>query len=90
MAASKDRQFPTALAAAMAVRLECIGEDSADFEPYESFLTVDETDEWFRAWTGNGELTGDAFRMFGQDGSGGKAAFWLVRPGRELVEQPIV
>lgn len=38
----------------------------------------------------NGELNGDAFRMFGQDGSGGNAAFWLVRPGRGLVEQPIV
>ncbi|ROQ82752.1 hypothetical protein EDD95_2378 [Streptomyces sp. CEV 2-1] len=68
----------------MAVRLECIGEDRVDFEPYESFLTADETTDWFRAWTGNAELNGDDFRVFGQDGTGGYAAFWLVRPGREL------
>lgn len=36
MVANGDRQFPAALAAAMAVRLECIGEDGVDFEPYES------------------------------------------------------
>nr|WP_251691914.1 hypothetical protein [Streptomyces sp. CHD11] len=71
MIANGDRQFPSPLAAAMAVRLECIGEDGVDFEPYESFLTADETTEWFRAWTGNGELNGDAFRVFGQDGTGG-------------------
>ncbi|WP_240140088.1 SMI1/KNR4 family protein [Streptomyces sp. MUM 178J] len=85
-----DRQFPSPLAAAMTVRFECIGEDGVDFEPYESFLTADETTEWFRAWTGNGELNGDGFRVFGQDGTGGNAALWLVREGRELVEQPVV
>jgi len=35
-------------------------------------------------------MNGDAFRVFGQDGTGGNAAFWLVRPGRELAEQPVV
>ncbi|MFJ9581814.1 SMI1/KNR4 family protein [Streptomyces sp. NPDC101191] len=90
MIPQEDRQFPAALAAAMAVRLACIGEDGVDFEPYVSFLSADETTDWFRAWTGNGDLDGDAFRVFGQDGTGGYAAFWLVRPGRELVEQPIV
>jgi hypothetical protein len=90
MAANEDRQFPASLAAAMAVRLECIGEDGVDFEPYESFLAADETTDWLRAWTGNGELNGDGFRVFGQDGTGGYAAFWLVRLGRELAEQPVV
>lgn len=85
-----DRQFPAALAAAMAVRLDCIGEDGVDFEPYESFLSADETTDWFRAWTGNGDLDGNAFRVFGQDSTGGFAAFWLVRPGREPVDQPVV
>lgn len=28
--------------------------------------------------------------MFGRDGSGGFAAFWLVRPNRVLFDQPIV
>ncbi|GGK91688.1 SMI1/KNR4 family protein [Streptomyces flaveus] len=90
MTPNEDRQFPAALAAAMAVRLDCIGEDGVDFEPFESFLTADETTDWFRAWTGNGELNGDDFRVFGQDGTGGSAAFWLVHPGRALVEQPII
>ncbi|MER5560931.1 SMI1/KNR4 family protein [Streptomyces sp. NPDC002506] len=90
MTAHEDRQFPDALAAAMAVRIECIGEDGVDFEPYECFLSADETTDWFRAWTGNAEVNGDGFRVFGQDGTGGYAAFWLVRPGRGLAQQPIV
>ncbi|MER5275409.1 hypothetical protein ABT025_06580 [Streptomyces sp. NPDC002809] len=90
MIVSGDRRFPFVLAAAMAVRFKCMGEDGVDFEPYESFLSADETTEWFRAWTGNRELNGDDFRVFGQDGTGGYAAFWLVRPCRELAEQPIV
>lgn len=90
MTANGDRQFPAALAAAMAVRLECIGEDGVDFEPYESFLSADETTEWFRAWTGNSELNGDDFRVFGQDGTGGNAAFWVIRQGQGLAEQPVV
>ena len=28
--------------------------------------------------------------MFGQDGTGGYAAFWCVRPGAPLLQQPIV
>ncbi|WP_257137197.1 SMI1/KNR4 family protein [Streptomyces sp. b62] len=90
MTANEDRQFPDALDAAMAVRIECIGEDGVDFEPYECFLSADETTDWFRAWTGNTEVNGDEFRVFGQDGTGGYAAFWLVRPGRELAQQPVV
>ncbi|WP_326609160.1 SMI1/KNR4 family protein [Streptomyces scopuliridis] len=90
MMPSEDRQFPAALAAAMVVRLDCSGEDGVDFEPFAAFLSADETTDWFRAWTGNGELNGDEFRVFGQDGTGGYAAFWLVRPGRALVEQPVV
>ncbi|MFB7168134.1 SMI1/KNR4 family protein [Streptomyces sp. NPDC056242] len=84
------RYFPAALAAAMTVRLHSIGEDGVDFEPFEAFLTADETTDWFRAWTGNGELNGDAFRVFGQDGTGGYAALWLTLPDRPLVEQPVV
>ncbi|MET9963752.1 SMI1/KNR4 family protein [Streptomyces sp. NPDC006326] len=43
-----------------------------------------------QAWTGNTELTGEEFRVFGQDGTGGYAAFWLVRPQRPLSGQPVV
>ncbi|MFD5483482.1 SMI1/KNR4 family protein [Streptomyces hawaiiensis] len=90
MTPTEDRQFPAPLAAAMAVRLDRIGEDGVDFEPFKAFLTADETTDWLRAWTGNGKLNGDAFRVFGQDGTGGSAAFWLIRPGRALAEQPVV
>ncbi|MFI7337206.1 SMI1/KNR4 family protein [Streptomyces sp. NPDC050085] len=74
----------------MAVRLDWIGEDGIDFEPYEAFLTAEETTDWLRSWTGNSELNGDDFRVFGQDGTGGAVAFWLIRPGQALVEQPVV
>ncbi|THA78131.1 SMI1/KNR4 family protein [Streptomyces sp. A0642] len=90
MIPNEDRRFPAALAAAMAVRLDCIGEDGVDFEPYESFLAADDTTDWLRAWTGNSDLTGDDFRVFGQDGTGGYAAFWFIRPGGDLPEQPVV
>ncbi|WP_327403278.1 SMI1/KNR4 family protein [Streptomyces sp. NBC_01288] len=90
MTPNEDREFPAPLAAAMAVRLAWIGEDGVDFEPYDAFLSADETNDWLRACTRNGELNGDDFRVFGQDGSGGNAAFWIVRPGRALAEQPVV
>ncbi|MFD4628372.1 SMI1/KNR4 family protein [Streptomyces sp. NPDC058284] len=90
MTPNQDRQFPAALAAAMAVQYDYADGDGVDFEPFAAFLPADETTDWLRAWTGNGELNGDDFRVFGQDGTGGYAALWLVRPGRELVEQPVV
>ncbi|MFB7982578.1 SMI1/KNR4 family protein [Streptomyces vinaceus] len=90
MMPNEDRQFPAPLAAAMSVRLDCMGEDGVDFEPYEAFLTTDETTDWLRSWTGNRELNGDEFRVFGQDGTGGSVAFWLIRPDQALAEQPVV
>ncbi|MFB7982807.1 SMI1/KNR4 family protein [Streptomyces vinaceus] len=90
MITNEDRRFPAPLAAAMAVRLDSMGEDGVDFEPFEAFLSADETTEWFRAWTGNRELDGNRFRVFGQDGTGGYAALWLIHPDRPLAEQPIV
>ncbi|MEW2287373.1 SMI1/KNR4 family protein [Streptomyces sp. NPDC047841] len=90
MTPNEDRGFPAALAAAMAVRFDYADGDGVDFEPFAAFLPADETTDWFRLWTGNSEVDGDAFRVFGQDGTGGYAAFWLVRPGRALVEQPVV
>ncbi|MFE4696817.1 SMI1/KNR4 family protein [Streptomyces sp. NPDC056738] len=90
MTSTEDRQFPAALAAALAVRFDYDGGDGVDFEPFEAFLSADDTTDWFRAWTGNADLTGDDFRVFGQDGTGGYAAFWLVRDGRPLAEQPVV
>jgi hypothetical protein len=64
--------------------------DGIDFEPFASFLSTEETSDWFKAWTGNAEADGREFRVFGQDGTGGYAAFWLRDPATPLLEQPIV
>ncbi|HWZ63572.1 MAG TPA: hypothetical protein VNX02_11155 [Steroidobacteraceae bacterium] len=60
-----------------------------DFEPYSEFLSEEETRIWIRAWTGNTSLDGSQFLVFGQDGSGGRAMFWCVRPNASVLEQPI-
>ncbi|WP_138901667.1 SMI1/KNR4 family protein [Streptomyces albidochromogenes] len=74
----------------MAVPFGYGSETGIDFEPFPAFLSAEKTTEWFRAWTGNGDVDGDDFRMFGRDGSGGHAAFWLTRPARALADQPVV
>ncbi|GLW10308.1 hypothetical protein Misp01_54360 [Microtetraspora sp. NBRC 13810] len=61
-----------------------------DFEPYPQFLTAADTAQWWRAWMGNPSVDGAEFRVFGQDGTGGMAAFWLVRSGEPLTQQPVV
>jgi hypothetical protein len=61
-----------------------------DFEPYTEFLSEEETCDWIRAWTGNRSLDGTEYRVFGQDGSGGYAAFWCVLPNATILQQPIV
>ncbi|MEU2831228.1 SMI1/KNR4 family protein [Streptomyces lavendulae] len=91
MKPTDDRQFPAALATAMAVRFDYAdGKTGVDFEPFPAFLSAAETTDWFQAWTGNSELDGNDFRVFGQDGTGGYAAIWLIRPSRPLAEQPVV
>ncbi|MFJ9775235.1 SMI1/KNR4 family protein [Kitasatospora sp. NPDC101157] len=90
MTHTSDRRFPVALAAALAVPFDYDDGKGIDFEPFPDFLSAEDTTDWFRAWTGNTELNGDDFRVFGQDGTGGYAAFWLIRPGRPLADQPVV
>lgn len=84
-----DRTFPSALAAVAGASFNYC-DDGIDYEPYAEFLSAKEATDWIRSWTGNGELDGDAFRVFGQDGAGGLVALWLIRPGRALVDQPVV
>ncbi|TGA92511.1 SMI1/KNR4 family protein [Streptomyces palmae] len=74
----------------MAVSFDYDGGEGVDFEPFDTFLSAEETTDWFQAWTGNDDLNGDDFRVFGQDGTGGYAAIWLTRPHHDLVDQPIV
>lgn len=64
--------------------------DGMDFEPFDQFSTAAENASWFRAWTGNSSVDGAQFRIFGQDGTGGYAAFWIAQPGQPLEVQPIV
>ncbi|WP_406206740.1 SMI1/KNR4 family protein [Kitasatospora sp. NBC_01560] len=85
-----DRSFPPALAEVALVEFEYGEDGGVDFEPYDAFDSAEETTDWIRSWTGNHELDGAAYRVFGQDGTGGLAALWLVRPGRPLAEQPVV
>ncbi|MFE7411596.1 SMI1/KNR4 family protein [Streptomyces laurentii] len=85
-----ERAFPAALAAALALPFDYADGHGVEFEPYPAFLSAEDTTDWFRAWTGNPDLDGDAFRVFGQDGTGGYAAFWLVRPDAPLADQPLV
>ncbi|MEV6689682.1 SMI1/KNR4 family protein [Streptomyces sp. NPDC051130] len=85
-----DRGFPPALAEVAATEFGHDEGNGIDFEPYAAFDSAEETTDWLRSWTGNPGLDGGAYRVFGQDGTGGPAALWCVRPGRPLVEQPVV
>ena len=82
--------MPDLLRALLALEFDYAGGEGIDFEPYDAFLSEAETRAWFQAWTGNSEVDGAEFRVFGQDGSGGYAAIWTVRQDSELVDQPVV
>ncbi|MFJ5986845.1 SMI1/KNR4 family protein [Lentzea sp. NPDC092896] len=97
MEITDDRDFPAALAALSGIDFPWEYDEKADepspgnmdYEPYQEFDSAEETTDWIRSWTGNKELDGDAFRPFGQDGTGGLAVLWLVREG-PLTAQPVV
>jgi hypothetical protein len=71
-------------------QLEFEYDEGIDFEPYQEFQSAEDAADWLQAWTRNQELTASEYRIFGQDGTGGFAAFWLKRPGKPILEQPIV
>ncbi|MFD9697719.1 SMI1/KNR4 family protein [Lentzea sp. NPDC059081] len=97
MEITDDRAFPAALTALSGIDFPWEYDEEADeaspgnmdYEPYQEFDSAEETADWIRSWTGNKELDGAEFRVFGQDGTGGLAALWLVRP-RPLAAQPVV
>lgn len=72
--------FPEPLRKLHELEFDYADGEGIDFEPYSAFLSSSETNAWFKAWTGNNEVDGAEFRVFGQDGTGGYAAFWLVEP----------
>ncbi|MBW8802882.1 MAG: hypothetical protein JF587_03315 [Catenulisporales bacterium] len=94
-----DLALPPALAAIAAIGFHYGADEvdeeeedhpGVDFEPFDEFLDPEDTTDWFRAWTGNPDADGGQFRVFGQSGDGGYAAFWLVREDADLADQPIV
>jgi hypothetical protein len=85
-----DRRLPPALADVARTTFPYGDDGGIDFEPYDVFWSAEETTDWLRHWTGNHTLDGGAYRVFGQDGTGGVAALWCARPGRPPAEQPVV
>ncbi|RYD82202.1 MAG: SMI1/KNR4 family protein [Verrucomicrobiaceae bacterium] len=85
-----DQTFPKLLAKLNKLEFDYADGEGMDFEPYSEFMSAEETTDWFRAWTGNDEADASAFRVFGQDGTGGYAAFWITQPKKDLLEQPVV
>lgn len=88
--AKPDQLFPPLFARLNNLEFDYADGKGIDFEPYREFLSADETTSWFRAWTGNEAADGSCFRIFGQDGTGGYAAFWLTDPDSHILEQPVV
>ncbi|WP_329336040.1 SMI1/KNR4 family protein [Streptomyces sp. NBC_00663] len=84
------RSYPPALVAVSQTEFDYDDGDGIDFEPYAAFLTADDTTDWLRQWTGNHDLDGAAYRIFGQDGTGGAAALWCAREDGQLADQPVV
>jgi len=85
-----ERSFPPLLQQLGQLDFDYADGEGYDFEPFPDFLSESETQHWIRAWTGNATVAGNDFLVFGQDGTGGYTAFWSVRPGAPLLEQPIV
>lgn len=85
-----DYEMPAILRRLHELEFDYADGDGIDFEPNAEFLTSEDTADWLRAWTGNQEVDGKEFRVFGQDGTGGYAAFWCKRDASGLLEQPIV
>lgn len=85
-----DRTFPEPLQALNRLDYDYAEGEGIDFEAYEQFQPAEDNADWFPLWTGNKDLDGSEYRVFGQDGTGGYAAFWMIRPGKEVLEQPIV
>ncbi len=82
--------MPELLRALLALEFDYADGERIDFEPFDGFLSAQETQDWLRAWTGSEEVEGADFLVFGQDGTGGYAAIWTVRRDLPLLDQPVV
>ena len=88
--AEDGRRLPPALAEVAGVAFDYDDGNGVDFESYDAFDPAEDTDGWFRLWTGNPDADGGPYRVFGRHGTGGLAAVWCARPARPLTEQPVV
>lgn len=82
--------LPPLLAQANRLVDDCAVGAGIDFEAFDTFLSPEDTQHWFRAWTGNPNADGSLFRVFGQDASGGYAALWTLREDADLLDQAVV
>lgn len=87
---SLPREFPSVFCELHKLEFDYADGDGIDFEPYQEFMLREEVQSWFQAWTGNQNVECDDYLIFGQDGTGGYAAIWPVREGKNLIEQPVV
>ena len=85
-----DRAMPAVMKELHRLEFDYADGEGIDFEPYEEFLSEEETQSWIRVWTGNPSLEGKEYLVFGQDGTGGYAAFWCARADAAILDQPIV
>lgn len=83
-------KFPNLLTELHKLEFDYADGDGIDFEPYQTFMSKNEVSQWLKAWTGNGQTDVDSLLVFGQDGTGRYAAFWMVNPDKEILDQPIV
>jgi len=83
-------QFPDLLKKLHQLDFDYADGDGIDFEPYQDFLSPEETAGFLTAWTGNPQADASTLLFFGQDGTGGCAAFWIVNKDKTILDQPIV
>lgn len=85
---SFDRALPPTLAELHRIRFDYF-DAGIEYEPYDQFLPLEENQAWIRAWLADENRTGQDYRVFGQDATGGYVAFWLVRPDHSIESQPV-
>jgi len=87
---TSERVFPEILTKLHSIEIDYAEGEGIDFEPFEDFYSLEDTSEWIKAWTGNTNLDGTEYLIFGQDGTGGYVAIWNLHDIDDLLKQPIV
>ncbi len=88
--ATAPRELPDILKKLNSIEIDYLNEEEIDYEPYEYFLSEEETSSWIKAWTGNIKLDGSDYLIFGQDSTGGYVAIWCEDNVEDILNQPIV